>query len=171
MQKISPGEVDHRAINLETINLDWKAGMGPARTYGGRAAQPRIQCYWCERGFEPHRFTRQIHSSTVRESIATAFYGLQKNGATFLRYSRNSLILKYANYDAAIRSLVICRLVLLYLASLAHRAWGQHIGQRNMTLLQQDVCDVVGAIFAESSGLARSCRRPRRSLSPELHSR
>jgi hypothetical protein len=46
------------------------------------------------------------------------------NSATFLHYSRNALVLKYPNYDAAVRGLAICRFVLLYLASLAHCSWG-----------------------------------------------
>ena len=59
-----------------------------------------------------------------------------ENSATFLHCSRYSLVLKYPNYDAAVRGLVICRFVLLYLAALAHCAWSQHVGQRYMTLLQ-----------------------------------
>ena len=72
-----------------------------------------------------------------------------ENSATFLHCSRYSLVLKYPNYDAAVRGLVICRFVLLDLATFAHCAWRQHVGQRDMTLLQQGVCDIVSAIFAE----------------------
>ena len=37
----------------------------------------------------------------------------------------------------------------VYLAAFSHCAGGQHVGQRDMTLLKKDVGDIVGPLFAE----------------------
>jgi hypothetical protein len=53
-----------------------------------------------------------------------------------LLQSRDALVLKNPDYDATVLGLTICCFVLDYLATLAHRAWSQHVRKRYMPLLQ-----------------------------------
>ena len=62
--------------------------------------------------------------------------------------SGNSLVLQYPHHDAPILRLRFNRFVSCNLTALSHRAWCQHVGQGNMTLLPHEISDIVGAFFA-----------------------
>ena len=75
--------------------------------------------------------------------------------------SRDALVLECPHHYATVLCLALRRFVVAaYLAALSHCAWSQHVGQRNMTLLQQNVGDILGAFIAEllvQGNAARGC--------------
>jgi hypothetical protein len=46
--------------------------------------------------------------------------------------SRDAFILKYPDHNATILGFAVCRFILDYLATLAHRSWSQHVRKRYM---------------------------------------
>jgi hypothetical protein len=93
----------------------------------------------------PHTRGRLVPSNdrvdTVEEAVPRA---LRKE---LLRTSY-TFVLKDLNHNAAVLSLSVCCPTLSNLATLTHGAGGQHVRERDMTLLQQEVRDIVGAVFA-----------------------
>src|SRR5271157_1600610 len=64
--------------------------------------------------------------------------------------ARDALVLEYPDHDATVLGLALGGLVFAVdLAALAHRARSQHVGQRNMALLQNDVGNVISTLIAE----------------------
>ena len=83
----------------------------------------------------------------------------------------DALVEECANHDATVLRLSFGGLVAADLAALAHGSRGQHVGQGNVTLLQQDIGDVVGTLFAELLVQSGTARLQRRSPSPGCCSR
>src|SRR6516165_695327 len=63
--------------------------------------------------------------------------------------ARDALVKKSSHHNAAVLSLSFGSLVAADLSALAHRARRQHVGQRDATLLYQDVGHIVGPVFAQ----------------------
>src|SRR6516165_8552146 len=61
----------------------------------------------------------------------------------------DSFVQQRPNHDTTILSLTLLGLVVTDLAALTHGSGSQHVGQRNMPLLHQDVGDVVSPVLAE----------------------
>src|SRR5262245_47780717 len=62
--------------------------------------------------------------------------------------SGNSLVKQRTHHHTTIFCLTFLGFVVTDLAALAHGSRSQHVGQRNMPLLDQNVGDIVGAVFA-----------------------
>ena len=62
--------------------------------------------------------------------------------------SCDALVKQRPNHDTTILRLTLLGLVVTDLAALTHGSRSQHVGQGNMPLLDQDVGDVLRALFA-----------------------
>lgn len=85
--------------------------------------------------------SQQVCADTVEEDVPRA---LRKE----LLRTRYAFVLKDSNHNAAVLSLGVSCPTLVFLATLAHGTRGQHVCKWDITLLQQDVRDIVGAVFA-----------------------
>src|SRR4051812_29265544 len=80
--------------------------------------------------------------------------------------SCDPLVLQNPHYDASVLRLPLRCSVFSHLAALAHRARSQDFGQRNVTLLHQEISDIVGAVFAKL--LIQACTASRRGIADYL---
>ena len=71
------------------------------------------------------------------------------NYITKLLYSRDALVLQDTHNHATILGLSFRRLVTAHLVCFSHCPWGQHSGERNVALLEQDIGHAVGAVLTQ----------------------
>ncbi|MGA9999428.1 MAG: hypothetical protein WBQ04_04850 [Candidatus Acidiferrales bacterium] len=64
-------------------------------------------------------------------------------------YSSDTFVLQNTHYDPSILRLSFRRLVVADLMALSHRTWGQHPREGNVSLLNQNIGNSIGAVFAE----------------------
>ena len=103
-----------------------------------RCAEKSISSWRTRRGVPPQQRGEFEHTSgDFQPADGNDRSNHFENGEKLnsLLQSRNSLVLKNPNYNTTVFRLAISFFVLGYLATLAHRTWGQHIRKRDMTLL------------------------------------
>jgi len=100
---------------------------------------------WIVQQFERANSIQRYSLAPVASLIVTPSHGL---ACLFPSLgSGNSLVLQYPHHDAPILRLTLNRFVRCNLTALSHRAWRQHVGQGNMTLLQHEISDILGAFL------------------------